>query len=188
MTTSIIFRKKNIFPGFECVGQCLTRDLCMVTEDALLKNLSSYLGVPLPTWEEFYEPSQQKMVPKRPLSVDAEGKVTTLWAAVTQGSGPCIRFGRDQEKRFVTLCICKGRAQSPRMSNSGSSVNPILGTPVFVLQQTFACKCTMLVSCSKQLTDQSGVFAWYPADKHRVLCLTDTPSAQVEILRTELWV
>lgn len=28
-------------------------------------------------------------LPKRPLSVDAEGKVATLWAAVTQGSSPC---------------------------------------------------------------------------------------------------
>lgn len=109
MTTSNIFRKKNIFPGFGCVG-CLMRDLSVAMEGTLLKNASSYLGVPLPTPEEFYGPSQWKMVPKRPPSVDAEGKVVTLWAAVTQGSSPCTGFGRDQDKGFVTLCICKVRA------------------------------------------------------------------------------
>lgn len=56
MTASIILRKKNIFPGFERVEQCLMRALCMVMESVLRRNVSSYLGVPLPTWQEFYGP------------------------------------------------------------------------------------------------------------------------------------
>lgn len=56
MTAPIILRKINIFPGFERVEQFLMRALCMVMESVLRRNVSRYLGVPLPTWEEFYGP------------------------------------------------------------------------------------------------------------------------------------
>lgn len=125
----------------------------------------------------------------RTLSVEDGSKGTTQcgrWGRGDHSLGCCdpgirpmhTRFGRDQVKGFVTLCIWKGRAQSPGMSNSGSSVNPFLGIPVVLMRQTFTC--WQVVPSSSQISLESlpGIrrdTPFYLADKHRVLSLTDIP-------------